>query len=382
VLRRNPVAEHNDEVRLSHGSTLHYSVWSELDKPPADVLRAAPPSKPHPQNYAVYLQIDPDITQRTKDLALSITKGLTNNYDKANAIVKWLDDNLDYTLELADPGAQEPVDFFLFDRKKGHCEYFASAFAVLARINGIPVRNVNGFLGGEWNEYQSYVAVRAGDAHSWDEVYFPTVGWVTFDPTPSASIDELGRGGSGPFARLGRFLDTLKFQWSKWVIEYDLSSQLELFKSIGHAVKSGALTIKDALLAATDALLRYWYLTLLAFAAIAALIYRRIKKNGRALPLAFLRPRAIRARSTVAEQYLSLTKALAKAGYPREPGVTPRELATRMRDKSAPGAAELAELVELYYAAEWGAVRDPVAEARAEKLVIAIRSALGTRASA
>ena len=71
-------------------------------------------------------------------------------------------------------------DFFLFDRKKGHCEYFASAFAVLARAANIPTRTVNGFLGGEWNEYRGYVAVRAGDAHSWDEVYFPGSGWVTF----------------------------------------------------------------------------------------------------------------------------------------------------------------------------------------------------------
>ena len=96
----------------------------------------------------------------------------------------WLDANTSYTLELKEPGSQEPIDFFLFDRKQGHCEYYASAFAILARLNGIPTRQVNGFFGGEWNEYQGYVAVRAGDAHSWDEVYFPGKGWVTFDPTP------------------------------------------------------------------------------------------------------------------------------------------------------------------------------------------------------
>ncbi|CAN5913048.1 hypothetical protein BH11MYX2_BH11MYX2_25540 [soil metagenome] len=377
VLRRIPVAEHNDEIRLSHGSTLHYTVFSELESPPVAQLRAAP-NEPLPKNFDVYRQISADITPRTRELALSITAGLTNNYDKAMAIKKWLDDNLTYTLQLADPGQQEPVDFFLFDRQKGHCEYFASAFAVLARENGIPTRNVNGFLGGEWNEYQSYVAVRAGDAHSWDEVYFPTVGWVTFDPTPPADIDELGRGGSGPLARLGRFLDTLKFQWSKWVIEYDLSSQLELFKSIGHAVKSAALTIKDALVAAKNALLELWYLSLLAAAGIAWLLYRRYKR-GRPLPLAFLRPRASRPRSTVAEHYLSLTKALAKAGYPRAPGITPRELAARLSAKSTAAGTDLAELVELYYAAEWGAVREPAAEDRAAKLVEKIRAALAEK---
>src|SRR5678815_2739551 len=92
-----------------------------------------------------------------------ITKGLVNDYDKVVAIRGWLMNKLTYTLVLADPGRQEPVDFFLFDRKKGHCEYFASAFAVLARAVAVPTRQVNGFLGGEWNEYQGYVAVRAGD---------------------------------------------------------------------------------------------------------------------------------------------------------------------------------------------------------------------------
>ncbi|HLL21035.1 MAG TPA: DUF3488 and transglutaminase-like domain-containing protein, partial [Kofleriaceae bacterium] len=248
--RRKLPVESNDEVRLEHGATLHYTVHSELAAPPADELRAAP-TGPLPPGYEVYLessltQMSPPpkrpITQRTRDLALKITAPHANNYDKALAIQKYLTTNYAYTLELAEPGAQEAVDFFLFDRKKGHCEFFASAFAVLAREAGIPVRQVNGFLGGEWNEYQSYVAVRAGDAHSWAEVYFPDGGtykegprvvpsghWVTFDPTPPSDRNLMSRGGTGWRARLGRFLDTLKFQWSKWVIEYDLSSQLALF---------------------------------------------------------------------------------------------------------------------------------------------------------
>src|ERR1051326_8613684 len=131
--------------------------------------------------------------------------------------------------------------------------YFASAFAVLARAAGIPTRQVNGFLGGEWNEYKGYVAVRAGDAHSWDEVYFPGAGWVTFDPTP-AGTSSLGRGGTGWRAKLGRLMDTLRFQWTKWVIEYDLVAQLSLFKDVGRALKSAAASMRDGALAA----LRWW----------------------------------------------------------------------------------------------------------------------------
>ncbi|MDQ3370787.1 MAG: transglutaminaseTgpA domain-containing protein, partial [Myxococcota bacterium] len=284
--RRGAQVERNDEVRLEHGSTIHYTVYSELASPPADELRAA--QGPLPPNYAVYLQLPPEITARTRAKALEITAGATTNYDKAIAIQAWLVSNLTYTLKLEEPGTQEPVDFFLFDRKQGHCEYFASAFAVLARAAGIPVRQVNGFLGGEWNEYQGYVAVRAGDAHSWVEVFFPGEGyqagdkrmpsgrWVTFDPTPPAGrSSELGRGGAGWRAKLSRFMDTVRFQWSKWVIDYDLSSQLELFRGVGRALKRSATAVKAAFVDAKDWAAERWPIGLAVTAAGAGLLVWR-----------------------------------------------------------------------------------------------------------
>src|SRR5262249_40204295 len=177
-----------------------------IDPPPAAALRGA--TGPLPAGYEVYLQLPPEITPRTRALAQEITKHATTTYDKAMAIQAWLVRNPTYSPDLEDPGSQEPIDFFLFDRKAGHCEYFASAFVILARAAGLPARDVNGFLGGEWNEYDDYIAVRAGDAHSWAEVYFPGAGWVTFDATPPAEADELGRGGTGAFARARRLSAT------------------------------------------------------------------------------------------------------------------------------------------------------------------------------
>jgi len=377
VRKRNYSEERNDEIRLAHGSTVHYSVWSDLSTPPPEKLRAA--TGPLPKGYEVYLQLDepgkpPEITQRTRAKALEITRGLTNHYDKAVAIQTWLTTNLSYTLVLEDPKDQEPVDFFLFDRKKGHCEYFASAFAILARAADIPVRQVNGFLGGEWNEYKGYVAVRAGDAHSWDEVYFPGAGWVTFDPTPSANVDVLGRGGDGLRARLGRMLDTLRFQWSKWVIDYDLASQLQLFKSIGGAIKSAALRVKAAVVATKDAAIEFWPIggALGAGGVLVVLLRRRRRVDG----LETRAPGRRRVRSTVAEVFDQVAKALAKAGFVRETAITPRELATRMAARQDPGAPQVGELVELYYAAEWGGRRDPAAEVRASTLAREIRDAI------
>ncbi len=383
--RRNPV-ERNDEVRLEHGSTVHYTVWSELAPPPADKLRTMDGGLG--LGFRVYLQLPPEITARTRELARTITAGKTNNYDRAVAIRDWLTSNLSYTLELKDPGDREPVDFFLFERKKGHCEYFASAFAILARAAGVPTRQVNGFLGGEWNEYQGYVAVRAGDAHSWAEVFFPgdytdaegnviSGGrWVTFDATPSSDDEELlGRGGTGWRARLGRFIDTLRFQWTKWVVEYDLVSQLQLFKSIGRALESALVAVKDAGVAVKDWALANWAIAGGLLAAIAALAVWRWRKRTPRLPRAEARERT-RVRSTVAHTYDQVARMLAKAGFARAPHHTPREHASEMSSRGDPAAVHVAELTELYYVAEWGGRRDAAQETKAAALAVAVRTAL------
>lgn len=393
--RRRIPPENNDEVRLEHGSTIHYTVYSELRPPPADELRQYP-SGPLPDGFAIYtrnsltqheLKPKRPITKRTRELALQITAPFSNNYDKAAAIRDYLIKNYKYTRELEDPGNQEPVDFFLFDRKKGHCEYFASAFAVLAREADIPVRQVNGFLGGEWNEYQGYVAVRAGDAHSWAEVFFPDGGtyrhmgrehpsgrWVTFDPTPPGNRNVLSRGGSGWRAKLSRILDTLKFQWSKWVIEYDLASQLALFKSIGRSLKAAATHVKAALVDAKDWVVERWYFAALAAVGIAGFVLMRRRRST--LPLATAGPRSQRTRSSVAEIYDAVTKQLAKHGAAREPAETPREHATRLAKRGDPWAPAVTSLTDLYYAAEWGAYRDRDTEARAAALAKEIKAAL------
>lgn len=372
--KRKPPLMFNDEFRIEHGSTLRYTTWSNLEVPSPDKLRAA--TGLMPGGYAAaYLQLPSEITQETRALAAQITAGYDNNYDKAVAIERWLETNLRYTLDQRDPGSTEPVHFFLFDRKLGHCEYFASAFAVLARVVGIPTRQVNGFLGGEWNEYQGYVAVRAGDAHSWDEVYFPGEGWVTFDPTPSSPGGQLGRGGTGWRAKLGRFIDTLRFQWTKWVIEYDLVAQLSLFSDIGRALKQAAVGVRTALASAV----RYWPIAAGAAALIVLVITLRRRKQ-RAMESGGNR-RSARTRARIAAIYDQVARQLAKAGTPREASTTPRELSARLTARNALGAAQLHELTELYYGALWGGHSDPAAETRAEELATQIRTAIRTAES-
>ena len=368
--------ERNDEIRLRHEGPLHYRAWSQLEPPSAEELAAAPDKLA--STFEVYLQLPPEITARTRDLAAQITAGATTTYQRANRIRDWLIANLDYSLDLEDPGAQEPIDFFLFTHKAGHCEYFASAFAVLARAAGVPTRNVNGFHGGEWNE-AGYTAVRAGDAHAWSEVYFPGQGWVVYDATPPGESDRLGHGGTGWRAKMRRWFDSLRFQWNKWVIDYDLYQQLELFRSIGRKFSGGARSMK-AMADSIKGWLARNVVVLAVTGGVAALaIALWLRRRRRRWPGA--PTERARARSELAMLYDRAARRLAKRGYRRDPAITPRELARDLIARGIDGAPELGELTELYYAGEWGGTATAAMLTRARELSAAIETAVARAAS-
>jgi len=132
---------------------------------------------------------------------------------------EYLRDHYRYTLHLPATVQKDPLANFLFERKEGHCEYFASAMAVMLRGLGIPARVVNGFRGGEFNDLSGQYLVRARDAHSWVEAYFPRHGWVSFDPTPASSLP-LSKGG---WNRVSLYLDAMTSFWRKWIVETTIS---------------------------------------------------------------------------------------------------------------------------------------------------------------
>ena len=197
-----------------------YEAESQLPVVDSEELRLA--ANTTPAGLEKYLALPP-LDSRIPKLVKEITAQAPSNYDKAAALEQYLSTHFGYTLQLARTLPPDPLAYFLFERKTGHCEYFASSMAVMLRSLGIPSRIVTGFHGGEFNDLTGQYVVRASDAHSWVEAYFPGSGWVSFDPTPAASVPTRGN-----WSRLQLYADAAASFWREWIINYDVAHQRSL----------------------------------------------------------------------------------------------------------------------------------------------------------
>jgi transglutaminase-like putative cysteine protease len=202
----------------------------------SDIATAAPAElRSAGRNYPAQISHSylgpPPLDPRVSLLASQITSSSNNDFDKAAAIEQYLRTHFGYTLQLPRAKVKDPIANFLFERKQGHCEYFASAMAVMLRTLGIPSRVVNGFRSDEFNDLTANYVVRAKDAHAWVEAYFPGYGWQTFDPTPAG-----GSGSPQGWSRVGLYLDAMASFWRDWVVSYDSSHQYALSQTaLGHS---------------------------------------------------------------------------------------------------------------------------------------------------
>lgn len=258
-----------EEVRLAQdANAFTYVVHSRTDFPLLEEDDA---------KLQALQELPQEIDPRVAELAATIVDQATAPEEVAAKLERWLQRNLAYTLEL--PGeVDDPLADFLFERKEGHCEHFATALAVLLRSRGIPARVVGGFFGGE--RVGERFVVRAGDAHAWVEAYSPVRGWMTFDATP-----ESGRGSRPPplAARLVDAYERLEELWRSRVIDYSIVTQWDFVRQLvrpperaasdddGHersAAASGGATATQAIFAAAVG------------GGLVALFWRRLRKRG------------------------------------------------------------------------------------------------------
>lgn len=183
---------------------LVYSVVSFVPAPTLDDLNSS--GNRIPADLAArYTKLPPELPQRVRDLAFRIAGDRPTNYSKVLAVQEWLRNNAQYEIDLPpQPRGTDAVDHFLFEDRRGYCEQIASSMAVMLRALGVPARFATGYAPGERSPFSGFYEVRASDAHSWVEVYFPRVGWMEFDPTHEVPPARPGAGDSLPASRLFR----------------------------------------------------------------------------------------------------------------------------------------------------------------------------------
>ncbi len=208
---------------------LSYKVNSDRSLPDASQLKSD--NENYPLEAKRYLQLPEKFDERIAVLAAQITEKQANRYDKAKAVENYLQTQFGYTLEMKAKG-EEPLADFLFNVREGHCEYFATAMAIMLRTQGIATRVVNGFQQGEYNETADVFVVKQKDAHSWVEVYFPRENaWIPFDPTPFAGQDG-GAAQTGIVGKFNRYLEALETFWIQYFVSYDNQEQKSLMRSV------------------------------------------------------------------------------------------------------------------------------------------------------
>src|SRR5215213_508727 len=353
-----------------------YTAYSDTYEPPPERLREDPmvytpgvttKNLRRPAEY--YQQLPANLDTRIGSLAYAVVKeaGAKNGYDMVRAVEAHLSSNAyggqySYSLDMR-AGGRDPLADFLFNVRAGHCEYFATAMAVMLRTLRIPARIVNGFQTGEYNDASNAYVVRQADAHSWVEVYFAeTDSWVTFDPTP-ADGRPAGTSGAGLAGSLRRYADALELFWIQHVVAYDREGQRALARTLSSQISSytyAAFHSADgvgrrlssllsgggsagALGVATSPLVAGPFA--LAFVFGAAVLLRR-----KGLPsLGRRRGKARAPEKAVVEFYRRMTAALDSRGLRRNADQTPLEFAESV------GTPEVLSITRAYNRVRFGA---------------------------
>jgi transglutaminase-like putative cysteine protease len=315
-----------------------YEADSELPQIDADQLRLA--TNAVPEGADAYLKLPP-IDRRIPQLAEQITASSPSNYEKALAVEQYLRTHFGYTLQLPRAHPQDPLANFLFERKQGHCEYFASSMAVMLRTLGIPTRIVNGFRGGEFNDLTGQYVVRASNAHSWVEAFFPGFGWISFDPTPAASLTS-----HTGWSRIQLYVDAAASFWREWIINYDASHQRELGKNAATNTRHFLDDARHWIEQQHRALLRHarrahnhivnfpvrWLGSLIGI-AIALIVVVNIRRLLRALRAYSLRAHPSRApRQAAALWYERMIRRMARLGWRKSPSQTPSDFVAAIQE--------------------------------------------------
>ncbi|MFN3201687.1 MAG: DUF3488 and DUF4129 domain-containing transglutaminase family protein [Bradymonadia bacterium] len=331
-------------------------------------------SRPKMEDFARrFTQLPDDLSPEIEALADEVVGDANTVAEVVHRLRRHLKSDYSYTLDLERDPSRPPLEDFLFARRKGHCEYFATAMVVLLRTQGVAARTVNGFHGGTWNGVGEYIAVRQGEAHAWVEIWLPGAGqspraWWLQDPTPAADQSAVAMETPSWFAQS---IDALKLRWYKWVIEYDLGAQIEALRSFAQGLRSAFRGAKDFMQwRPGDTTL--WISGALALVFFGGWAWRRwpglsSPRGGDADP---------RARATIGV-ISNLESLYARHGITRPAHLTVREYLDLLESRGAPGLPLAREIISMYEEARFGgAAMSPEQRRSASATLKALKAAL------
>ncbi|RKG87517.1 transglutaminase TgpA family protein [Corallococcus terminator] len=306
------------------------------------------------QLLALPEHLDPRVAQ----LAASVLDGEKEPLAAARKLVSHLQRDYAYTLEQGG-SLEDPLADFLFARKAGHCEHFATALTVLLRTQGISARLATGFFGGA--RMDGGYLVRAGDAHAWTHVFVPGRGFVTVDATPPSHRTSQG------FELIEKLLalyEAVEGRWRQSVVDYSFRDQFELASKL---VRPPRRTAEGAATSSRLPPMRAW-----VTAAVVAFLVWRLGRIVARWPRRALRLEATR--------FLDRVDALlARAHVPRREDESLEDLTTRLARDGHPLALALTPLTRRYLEARFGG--RALREGEAEHLLRTLRRALDAEAA-
>lgn len=344
-------------------SRIEYAVVSRSNQVlPADL---GSESSLYPESFTRYFLQIPAQSERITLLAKEITHTHRTTFDKANAIQSFLTHNFRYSLDAPLAEQDHPLEEFLFTRKTGYCEHYATAMVVMLRTIGIPARLVTGFLATEWNEYGRYYVVRQQDAHAWVEVHLPHSGWITMDPTPP-SIESVGSGSSAWHA-LGRMLDTIRLQWNRFFVQYSAADQLAAVRELkaeGTSARNKALDSMSVLLGplmamfggiseytSKGAIQIFAGVFVPVLIGLAVLLWLRTKRPW---AQGMASRNTTREEQHIVELYGRMIRYLARKGVSKLTAMPPLEFVRLTQDRWSDASSSVASITELYCRTRFG----------------------------
>ena len=375
-------SEENLFVRPHMERKLSYEVISDTSRPNPSLISDTAAIPANVEETCLQL---PPLDIRIGNLAKQVTASAGSKYEKAKALEHYLRSRYSYSLELTGtPGSADPLAIFLFDTREGHCEYFASAMAIMLRYIGIPSRLVNGFRAGEYNGIGDNWIVRQYHAHSWVEAYLPPYGWIEFDPTPEQTLY--------PQTAFVRFFadlaDAFDLWWWERIVNYSFSSQYNAVVSLrslsGSIINSAGnmvllaydesrkglawIVSPKAVSAPWDVL--YWGIPLILIMAMILVKPLRKRILNRIRPALYRN----RLRLYAGSFYSEALEMLSEHGIVRAPGQTPMEFARSLENH--PAQTPLITLTRLYNVIRFGPPDAVPRSKKAEDLLQSLRVSL------